>query len=78
MAIDRRKVTMTSVAARPDNSGYDVHQATDYVAIEHLDTYVADAKTRWQAVTVSDEVDHGPGGTDGAYDITAATTSPEA
>lgn len=67
-SLDRRKVTMVSLAANPDGS-VNRHEATDYVDIEHIDAYVADAKTRWQAVTVSDEIDHGPAGEDGDYTV---------
>lgn len=70
MAIDRRKVTMISFSA--DTSGNPLkHEATDYVAVDHIDAYVADAETRWQSVSVSDETDHGPAGEDGDYNIPA-------
>lgn len=70
MALDRYKVTMVSFSA--DANGNPLkHEATDHVASEHLDTYVADAQTRWQSVTVSDEIDHGPGGEDGEYNLPA-------
>lgn len=57
---------MRSVSALPDGQ-IATYEATDYVATEHLDAYVADAQTRWQSVTVSEEEDHGPGGADGEY-----------
>lgn len=76
--LDRYKVTMVNYFANPVTGKPEQHEATDHVAAEHLEEYVADAKTRWQAVTVSDEIDHGPGGVNGAYDVVAATTSPEA
>lgn len=64
--IDRRKVVMVSVSAGPDGV-VNRHEVTDYVAVDHIEDYVADAKTRWQSVTVGDETDHGPGGADGDY-----------
>lgn len=67
-SIDRRKVTMKSVALSPDGS-LQVHEATDYVDVEHIEAYVADAKTRWQSVVVGDEPDHGPGGAKGHYAV---------
>lgn len=68
--IDKRRVTMTNVvAAGRDDAGEPLfvnHIATDYVRPDHLDAYVADARTKWQLVEVSDEPDAGPGGYDGA------------
>lgn len=66
--MERRKVTMTNVVAR-DDGGVSTHQAVDYVGVDHLDAYVADARTRWQAVVVGEEEDHGDGGADGAYTV---------
>lgn len=66
--LNRYKVTMRSVGLGA-NGELQTHEATDHVDIAHLDAYVADAKTRWQSVTVSDEIDHGPGGEHGAYKI---------
>ena len=60
----KHRVTMTTAVALADGS-VATHQAVDYVPEDILDAYVADARTRWQSVTVSDEVDHGPGGEDG-------------
>lgn len=60
---DKRRVTMTNAIAVP--GGVLTHVATDYVPDDILDAYVADARTRWQSVEVSDDVDHGPGGPDG-------------
>lgn len=56
---------MTSVIARPGGV-IETHQAVDYVPEDILDAYVADAKTRWQAVDISDDHDPGPAGYDGA------------
>jgi hypothetical protein len=36
------------------------HTATDYVPLDILDAYVADAHLRWQSVTVGAEHDGGP------------------
>jgi hypothetical protein len=66
--MEKRKVTMTSYFALPDG-GVGMHKATDHVALEHLDAYEADARTRWQSVTHGDEHDPGPGGDDGDYTI---------
>lgn len=76
MALTRYKVTMLSISAAPDG-GIFRHEATDYVDTDHLDVYVADARSRWQSVVVSDQPDDGPGGPDGAYDLNAALNSPE-
>jgi hypothetical protein len=61
---------MKNVALAPDGSLQE-HEATDYVDENHLEAYVADAKTRWQAVIVGDEIDHGPGGAKGHYTVHA-------
>lgn len=39
-----------------------IHEATDYVPVNILDDYVADARTRWQVVTVGGVHDAGPAG----------------
>ena len=62
--ITKRKVTMRSAVLAADGETY-VHEATDYVRPDFLDDYLADARNRWQVVTVSDEPDAGPGGYDG-------------
>lgn len=55
------RVTMTNVFAAV--GGGTAHQkAVDYVPKSMLDGYVADARTRWQDVQVSTEIDYGPGG----------------
>lgn len=62
--VDKRRVEMRSVVLDP--SGVTVtYEATDYVPPDILEAYVADARTRWQAVLVSDEPDAGPAGYDG-------------
>ncbi len=67
--ITKRRVTMTSVVAKP--GGVETHQAVDYVRPDFLDAYVTDAKTRWQLVEVSDEPDAGPGGYHGQTHVPA-------
>jgi hypothetical protein len=63
--IEKRKVTMQSAVMLSDgNAGTIV--ATDYVPVDILDDYVADAQTRWQQVTVdTSKHDPGPAGDDG-------------
>jgi hypothetical protein len=73
--LDRRRVTMTNAVATAN--GVEIHQAEDFVDVANIDVYVADAKTRWQSVTVGDAPDHGPGGVDGSYDVTAAVNPPQ-
>lgn len=71
--ITKRRVTMRNVqlAPEPDEDGNPVYlttEAVDYVPDDDrglLAPYVADARTRWQQVTVSKEFDAGPGGYDG-------------
>ena len=58
--ITKRKVTMKSVTLSADGKTTLEHVAEDYVRPDHLDAYVADARTKWQAVEVSDEPDAGP------------------
>jgi len=70
--IDKRKVTMRNFVTTVDEDGAPVvhtHEAVDYVRPDFLDTYVADAQTRWQSVTVSDEPDAGPGGYEGDTNV---------
>lgn len=69
--VTKRKVTMTSswltgVVDDEGNRETKTAQVIDYVRPDILDAYVADAKTRWQLVEVSDEPDAGPGGYGGA------------
>ncbi|MDQ3326856.1 MAG: hypothetical protein M3529_14410 [Actinomycetota bacterium] len=59
--IDKRRVTMTSIALDPDGQTVTT-QAVDYVRPDFLEDYVTDARARWQHVEVSDEPDAGPGG----------------
>lgn len=70
--IDKRRVTMRNFVTTVGDDGAPVvhtHEATDYVRPDFLDAYVADAKTRWQSVTVSDEPDAGPAGYDGDTNV---------
>jgi hypothetical protein len=63
--IEKRKVTMKSAIMLSDGSTGE-HVATDYVPLDILDEYIADAQTRWQLVTVErDKHDPGPGGDGG-------------
>lgn len=63
--MEKRKVVMTGISLSPDGKTVLRHEATDYVPLDILDAYVADAQTRWQSVVVGDEHDSGPGGDDG-------------
>lgn len=72
--IDKRRVTMTTFVATAGEDGKPVvetHQAIDYVRPDFLDAYVADARTRWQNVEVSDEPDAGPAGYHGETHVPA-------
>src|SRR5690348_4068878 len=63
--ITKRRVTMRGASSRIlDDGTVESHviEAVDYVRPDFLDAYVADARTRWDSVTVSDEPDAGPGG----------------
>lgn len=75
--ITKRRVTMRNFVAV---SATEVHtyEAVDYVNPEFLDVYVADARTRWAEVEVSDEPDAGPGGYHGQTAIPAGIDHPEA
>ena len=68
--VTKRRVTMRSAVPLPGGE-YGELSATDYVLPEELDAYVADARTRWQHVEVSDEPDAGPGGYHGATHVPA-------
>lgn len=76
--ITKRKVTMKSISLSPDGKLTLVHEASDYVRPDHLEEYVADAKTRWQSVEVSDEPDAGPGGYYGQTAVPAHLSLPDA
>lgn len=78
--IDKRRVTMTNIAyVGKDDKGQDVFQrneAVDYVRPDFLEAYVAEAKTRWASVEVSDEPDAGPAGYDGETIVPATLDHP--
>lgn len=76
--ITKRKVTMRSVTLAADGESLLEHKAEDYVRPDHLDAYVADARTKWQSVEVSEEPDAGPGGYDGATAVPAHLPLPDA
>lgn len=75
--ITKRRVTMRSKFLTADGLEA-VHEAVDYVRPDHLDAYVADAKTRWQYVGVSEEPDAGPGGYHGETSVPAHLPLPDA
>lgn len=74
--VTKRRVTMRSTVAIP--GGVAEHVAVDYVRPDHLDAYVADARTRWQVVEVSDVPDAGPAGYEGATCVPAGLSVPDA
>jgi len=76
--ITKRRVTMKSVSLSPDGATTFKTEATDYLRPDHLEAYVADARTRWQSVQVSDEPDAGPGGWGGATAVPAHLDLPDA
>ena len=63
---EKREVVMRSVSLAADGSTVQ-HEARDYVPLDILDQYVADARERWQVVTVPEPAKHnsGPGGDKG-------------
>lgn len=73
--IDKRRVTMRSVRLGADGVPIPV-EAVDYVRPDFLDAYVADARTRWQYVEVSEEPDAGPGGYHGQTHVPARLDHP--
>ena len=62
--IDKRKVVMRSISLLP-NGDTATAECVDYVPPDILEAYVADARTRWQYVEVSEKPDAGPAGYDG-------------
>lgn len=63
--VEKRKVIMRTLVALPDGTTAET-VATDYVPLDILDEYVADARTRWQSVDVPDgKHDPGPAGDKG-------------
>lgn len=73
--VTKRKVTMRSATLSADGE-IRTNEAVDYVRPDFLDAYVADARTRWQQVEVSDEPDAGPGGYHGATHVPARLDHP--
>lgn len=70
MAIEKRHVRgVSKVAVGFDTDGNlieETHGFEDFVPVDILDAYLADARARWQAVeVVSDEHNPGPGGDEG-------------
>lgn len=80
--IDKRRVTMrsTSVVGFDDDGTPLLRDelAVDFLRPDHLDAYVADARTKWQSVEVSDEPDAGPGGYGGETNVPAHLDLPDA
>lgn len=80
--ITKRRVTMTSVVAVGTDENGDVqmqrHEAVDFVRPDFLDAYIADARSRWQVITVSDEPDAGPLGYDGPTFVPPGLDVPDA
>lgn len=76
--VTKRRVTMRSASLNPVTGVTEIHEAVDYVRPDHLDAYVADARTRWQHVIVSDEPDAGPGGYEGATVVAPHLDLPDA
>jgi hypothetical protein len=74
--ITKRRVTMRSVRLVGEEQVED--HAVDFVRPDHLDAYVADARTRWQSVEVSEEPDAGPAGYHGQTHVPAHLPLPDA
>jgi hypothetical protein len=74
--VTKRRVTMSGVSLSADGKTTLLHEAVDYVRPDILDAYVADARTKWQSVVVSDEPDAGPLGYDGPTAIPAHLDHP--
>lgn len=75
----RKVVARNTLVAGYDNEGKPVlaeSSITDYVRPDFLDAYVADLRTKWQDVIVSDEPDAGPGGYEGATAVPAHLNHP--
>jgi hypothetical protein len=75
--VDKRRVTMRSVTLTADGATA-TQEAVDYVRPDHLEAYVADARTRWQFVEVSEEPDAGPGGYEGQTFVPESLAVPDA
>lgn len=75
--VTKRRVTMKSVSLDPSGVLVTI-EINDYVRPDHLDAYLADARPKWQLVTVSDEPDAGPGGYEGETHVPAHLPLPDA
>lgn len=75
--ITKKRVTMRSVRLL-QNGNTAAEEATDYVREDHLEAYVAKARTTWQLVEVSEEYDAGPGGYEGATSVPDNLDLPDA
>lgn len=73
--VTKRRVTLADPIPTKGEDGQWVipggHGAVDYVRPDFLEAYVADAKTRWGSVVVSEEPDAGPGGYHGQTHVPA-------
>lgn len=58
--IQKRRVQMQTAVMT--DLGPQIHEAVDFVPVADLDTYLADAATRWQRIVVGTDHDAGPGG----------------
>lgn len=78
--VTKRRVTMVNsiVSEEGDQVVTRTITAVDYVRPDFLAAYVADARTRWAVVAVSEEPDAGPAGYDGATYIPAHLDHPDA
>lgn len=76
--VDKRRVTMTSYGTAVTDKGPVVttYEKVDYVRPDFLEAYVANARTQWQSVEVSEEPDAGPGGYDGETYVPAELDHP--
>lgn len=70
---EKRKVSMRNVTLLANGDVANM-EATDYVPVDILDAYVADARTRWQFVSVGEEHDAGPAGDKGETQTPAHLT----
>lgn len=77
--VTKRKVTLTSLQAGPNEGDVIKFEVEDYLRPDHLEAYVAKAKADgWQRVLVSEEPDAGPGGYHGATAVPADLDLPDA
>jgi hypothetical protein len=76
--VTKRRVTMRAPGGFDAEGRPTVVEAVDYVRPDFLEVYVADARTRWAFVEVSDEPDAGPAGYHGRTTIPAHLDHPDA